>query len=177
MHFKSLEQCLTHSKNSKKDCSHSRSPAMQGHPSLIPGSGRSPGEGIGYALQYFWASLVGQLVRIRLQCGRPGFNPWVWKIPWRRERLPTPVLWPGAFHGLYGIAKSRTQLSNFHSPISFPSHPSRLIQSPRLSFLRHTANSHWLSILHMAIYFSFMGRALYHWICMPQTLRFFFVGV
>ena len=29
----------------------------------IPGSGRSPGEGIGYALQYSWASLVAQLVR------------------------------------------------------------------------------------------------------------------
>ena len=39
--------------------------------------------------------------RIRLQCGRPGFNPWVGKIPWRRERLPTPVLWTGEFHGLY----------------------------------------------------------------------------
>ena len=35
------------------------------------------------------------------QCGRPGFNPWVGKIPWRRERLPTPVFWPGEFHGLY----------------------------------------------------------------------------
>ena len=23
------------------------------------------------------------------------FNPWVGKIPWRRERLPTPVFWPG----------------------------------------------------------------------------------
>ena len=29
-----------------------------GHPSSIPGSGRSPGAGIGYPLQYFWASLV-----------------------------------------------------------------------------------------------------------------------
>ena len=29
---------------------------------LIPGSGRSPGEGIGYPLQYSWASLVAQLV-------------------------------------------------------------------------------------------------------------------
>ena len=37
--------------------------------------------------------------RIRLQCGRPGFRPWVGKIPWRRERLPTPVVWPGEFHG------------------------------------------------------------------------------
>ena len=38
--------------------------------------------------------------RIRLQCGRPGFDPWVGKIPRRRERLPSPVFWPGEFHGL-----------------------------------------------------------------------------
>ena len=28
-----------------------------------------------------------------------GFDPWVGKIPWRREWLPTPVLLPGEFHG------------------------------------------------------------------------------
>ena len=39
--------------------------------------------------------------RICPQCGRPGFHPWAGKIPWRRERLPTPVFWPGKFHGLY----------------------------------------------------------------------------
>ena len=33
--------------------------------------------------------------------GRLGFDPWVGKIPCRRERLPTPVFWPGEFHGLY----------------------------------------------------------------------------
>ena len=33
------------------------------NPSLIPGSGRSAGEGIGYPLQYFWASLVVQMVK------------------------------------------------------------------------------------------------------------------
>ena len=33
-----------------------------GDPGSIPGSGRSPGEGIGYPLQYSWASLVAQLV-------------------------------------------------------------------------------------------------------------------
>ena len=32
-------------------------------PGSIPGSGRSPGEGIGYPLQDSWASLVAQLVR------------------------------------------------------------------------------------------------------------------
>ena len=32
-----------------------------GEPGLIPGSGRSPAEGIGYPLQYSWSSLVAQL--------------------------------------------------------------------------------------------------------------------
>ena len=35
----------------------------EGDPRSIPGSGRFPGEGIGYPLQYSWASLVTQLVR------------------------------------------------------------------------------------------------------------------
>ena len=58
-----------------------------------------------------------ELIKAFLQCGRPGFNPWVAKIPWRRERLPTPVFWPGEFHGLYSPwgAKSWTQLNDFHS--------------------------------------------------------------
>ena len=34
-----------------------------GDPSSIPGSGRSTGEGIGYPLQYSWASLVAQQVK------------------------------------------------------------------------------------------------------------------
>ena len=65
-----------------------------------------------------------QCGRICLQCGRPGFNPWVGKIPWRRERLPNPAFWPGEFHGLYdsmvrGVSKSRTWSSDFHSQDAF----------------------------------------------------------
>ena len=41
---------------------------------------------------------------ICLQCRRPGFNPWVGKILWRREQLPTPVFWPGGFHGQRSLA-------------------------------------------------------------------------
>ena len=39
------------------------SPCNAGVPSLIPESGRSPGEGIGYPLQYSWASLLAKTVK------------------------------------------------------------------------------------------------------------------
>ena len=29
------------------------------------------------------------------------FDSWVRKIPWRRNRLATPLFWPGEFHELY----------------------------------------------------------------------------
>ena len=69
-------------------------------PGLIPGSGRSSGEGIGYPLQNSWASLVAQLVQ-NLPAMR---ETWVqslgWEEPLEKEWLPTLVFWPGEFHGL-----------------------------------------------------------------------------
>ena len=63
----------------------------------IPGLGRSPEEGIGYPLRYSWAFLVAQLVK-----NLPAMQEtWVGKVPWRKERQPTSVFWPGEFHGLY----------------------------------------------------------------------------
>ena len=60
-------------------------------------------------------------VKNRLQCGRPEFDAWVGKIPWRRKWLPSLVFLPGEFHGqkslaatVRGITKSQTQLSNYH---------------------------------------------------------------
>ena len=67
-----------------------------------------------------------------LQWRRPGFDPWVGKISWRRKRQPTPVLLPGESHGrrslvgyspwgckesdmteqLHGVTKSQTRLSD-----------------------------------------------------------------
>ena len=40
-----------------------KSSCNAGYPTLIPGLGRSAGEGIGYPPQYSWASLVAQLVK------------------------------------------------------------------------------------------------------------------
>ena len=37
--------------------------------------------------------------RVHLQCGRPAFDQWVRKIPWRREWQPTPAFLPGEFCG------------------------------------------------------------------------------
>ena len=59
-----------------------------GDPGSIPGSGRSTGEGIGYLYQYSWASLVCNAGDLGLISGL-------------ERSLPTPVFWPGEFHGLY----------------------------------------------------------------------------
>ena len=39
--------------------------------------------------------------RIHLQCRKPWFDSWVRKLPWRRDRLPTPVFlgFPGGSDG------------------------------------------------------------------------------
>ena len=67
----------------------------------IHGLGRSTGEGIGYPFQYSWASLLAQLVKESVcNAGDLGSIHGL-EDPWRRERLPTPVFWPGEFHGLY----------------------------------------------------------------------------
>ena len=38
------------------------------------------------------------------QCRRPGFNPWVGKIPWRSKWQPIPVFLPGKSHGQRSLA-------------------------------------------------------------------------
>ena len=48
---------------------------------MTPGPGRSPGKGIGNLLQYSWISLVAQLVKNPPAMRRPGFDPWIGKIP------------------------------------------------------------------------------------------------
>ena len=60
--------------------------------------------------------------RILLHCRRPGFDPWVGKIPWGRQCLPTPVFSRGECQEqrsmvgcitVHGVIKSRTRLSNW----------------------------------------------------------------
>ena len=155
-----------------------------GDPGLIPGSGRSAGEGMGYSLQDSWASFMAQLVKkvkvkslghvwlfatpwtvayqasptmefsrqeywnglpfpspgdppnpgieprssalqtlyplshhgSHLQCGRPGFGPWVGRSP--AEGKDYPLQYSGLENPMdyivHGVAKSWTWLSSFH---------------------------------------------------------------
>ena len=53
---------------------------------------------------YSWGFPVVQQWRICLQCGRPGFDTWVGKIPWRRKWQPTPAFLPGKSRGQRSLA-------------------------------------------------------------------------
>ena len=71
---------------------------------MIPGSGRSPGEGIGYLLQYFWAALVAQMVKNLT----PMWETWVqslcWEDPLEKGKVPIPVFLTEEFHGQRSLA-------------------------------------------------------------------------
>ena len=66
------------------------------------------------------ASLIAQLVKNLPAMQETQLDSWIGKIPWRRKRLPTPIFWPGEFHGLYSpwVTKSQTRLSDFHFHIT-----------------------------------------------------------
>ena len=50
-------------------------------PGSVLGLGSSTGERIGCPLRYSWVSLVAQMVKNLPASGRPGFDPWVGRIP------------------------------------------------------------------------------------------------
>ena len=91
-----------------------------GDPGSIPGLGRSLGEGIGYPLQYSWASLVAQMVK-----NLPAmWETWVRSLDWedpQEEGMathPSILAWRipmdrGAPRAtVYGVTKSQTRLSS-----------------------------------------------------------------
>ena len=91
-----------------------------GGPSSTLRLGTSAGEEISYPLQHSWASLVAQLVKKALT---------EWETPVRflawedspEKGMATPLQYSGLENfvdfTVHGVAKSRTQLSNFHSLI------------------------------------------------------------
>ena len=83
-----------------------------GDSSLIPGSGRSAGEGVGYPLQCSWASLVAQLVK-----NPPAmWETWVQSL--EKGRFPGEgkgylLQCSGLENSMDYTGKSRTELNNF----------------------------------------------------------------
>ena len=61
------------------------------------GCGEGGLRGRGHTDTYSWWWCSGK--ESVCQCRGSGFDPWVEKIPWRREWQPTPVFLPGEFRG------------------------------------------------------------------------------
>ena len=72
-------------------------PAAQETPVQFLGWGDNAGEGIGYPLQYAWASLVAQLVKNPLAMQKT----WVRPLGWEDSCGESLAFWPEEFHGLY----------------------------------------------------------------------------
>ena len=69
-----------------------------------------------------WASQVAQQLRVHLPSRRCELDPWVKKIPWRKERQPTPALLPGKSHGkrslvvtIHRVAKKNRMRLSMHA--------------------------------------------------------------
>ena len=56
-----------------------------------------------------WCLLESEKSSACLQCRIPGLDPWVGKIPWRREWLSTPVFLPGESHGQRNLLGSEKE--------------------------------------------------------------------
>ena len=53
---------------------------------------------------FYLCSLSVIVKRICLHCGKPRFDPWVGKIPWRWKWHPPTLFFPGEFHGQRSLA-------------------------------------------------------------------------
>ena len=86
-----------------------------GGPSSIPRLGRSPGEGIGYLLQYSWASLVAQLVKNLPAMWKTWVQSLGWEDPLKKGRATHSniLAWRIPWTAVHRFAKSRTRLSDF----------------------------------------------------------------
>ena len=80
-----------------------------GNPESIPGSARSPGEGIGYPLQCSWASLVAQLVKNPPAMWETWVRSLGWEDPLEKGMATRSVLLPGESHGQRSLVSCSPQ--------------------------------------------------------------------
>ena len=84
---------------------------------LIPGSGKSAREGIGYPLQHSWASLVPQLVKNLHAMQETWVRSLGWEDPLDKGKAThsSILAWKIPWTTDHGVAKNWTRLSDFHS--------------------------------------------------------------
>ena len=68
-----------------------------------------------------------------LQCGRPGFDSWIGKIPCRRKWQPTPVFLPGKSHGQRSLAVYSPWGCKKSDTTEWLSNKANLVSDPPLS--------------------------------------------
>ena len=86
-----------------------------GEPSLIPGSGRSTGEGRGYSLQYSWSSLVAQTLKNPPVMWETWVQSLGWEDPLEKEMathssiLARRIPWTEESDGLPSVGSKRVE--------------------------------------------------------------------
>ena len=115
-----------------------------------------------------WLAIIFWLFWLCLQCRRPGFNPWVRKIPWIREGQPLlqyPCLENPPDRGAWratvqGVSESRTRLSDFHFDVQLHGFflNKNSFVSWLLSFLMRIIAQRWEAVFQATVLVSSLNK-------------------
>ena len=125
----------------------------EGDPGSIPRSGRSAGEGMGYPLQYSWASLVAQLAKNLPVM----WETWVWSLGWE-DPLDPKSMYAQVANVKWAVCKNRGQTLVRHGLPCFLSKAiepvgkevrerknfmSLVSQQIKITVIKHLAPTYW----------------------------------
>ena len=126
---------------------------------------KSPPIAFEFAHSYLLRGLPWSLRQLKHACHyrRPGFDPWVRKIPWRREKQAIPGFLPGEFHGQrslagyspWGCKELYTTEQLTLSPLKVSARPRHLKVQREVSI----AQNYWLTFLSRGVPI-FRGQAV-----------------
>ena len=141
----------------------------------IPGSGRSSGAGIGYPLQYSWASLVAQMVKNPPAMWETWVRSLDWEDPLKKGKATNASILAWRIPHGHGVTKSRTQLrdsqsrSVFHKCWCFATFvlPSKTSPSLTYYFIYHNLPVLTLGICLWRYWFFYMSPTWFSSPCFP----------
>ena len=143
---------------------------------MIPGSERSPGEGIGYPLQHSWASLVAQLVK-----NMPAmWEIWIislgWEDPLEKGTATHSSILVCRILESQRVTKSWTRLRNFHFHFQwefYHLHSLFVVMLPKTHLTSHSRMSHHCGYLgHEDLFlYSSPGYSCHHFLISSASIR------